>query len=624
MVPGCRASSTVARRVEDRHPAVHMDEEDHDGAAGGVQRSEVNDGGPTDVRMHRQSIGQALMRVGLALTVVAAACERSDRDVQDPTIPPARTSPRATISGQEVEVNACQRVEAADGRLALGGEPPAIPPGARDPTEEDQERNEERPRPLPVDPNGEFLDVSLLSPSVDRPRGAQDPELAEDAVRFGNTITIPWAAYGQLAEPEIAVHGSRMLITWNLGAAFSHDDGSTFQWLNPYLDEVDGGFWGDQRAHYSATHDLWLWVRMYKRSNEDTNTIRLSWFKGDAGLDQRSYGYADWTAEMVGFPGPWWLDQPKLATSNEHVYIAANPYEGGSREGRNSVVVRVRLDQLTEVDTGEPIDATCLTARDPMTGGSLWGAFPTTGAGTTMYLASQMTNAKLAVWRWNDDEAAPTFSVVEDIRENRRSVTYPPDDRPYTCKRHGADVPDSSDWCRSRNDTRITSAWIHDSRIGFAWNVRQYDAVPFPFVWVIELDASRLDDCQTGACVLGYPVIRNPGHAIQYAAISANADGGLGGVVLVGGGDVNYLTCKGVIRDRFATDESGWDRAAPDIGKSEGDLPNPYSGDYLGIWPHGGNANTWAASCMRYDRTSAENERNHVLVARFGRRADTP
>jgi hypothetical protein len=563
-------------------------------------------------------------RLGAVLAVVVAtqACTFESSPGPDDSTP--RTA-LPTVDAQRAAVSDCRQVVTGQAQFPAGAVPPSTPPAAR-PPDPDQVPNSRVPDPLPVAEDGELLDTTTLPTSLTRPPGAQDRP--EDPILFGPPITVHSTTWHQ-SEPEVAVNGPSMLTTWNLGAKVSTDAGRSFEYLNPNFDEPGAAFWGDQRAHYNARHDLWLWILMYHLDASGQNTIRLAWARGDADLAELRFQYVDLTGERVGFPGRYGLDQPLIATSDEFLYLSLNVFPSDGQSIKVAVVVRVALSDLVARDDGAPLDASCLVAS-PAPGVELKSAYPTRGAGDTMYLAAHQTTSRLAVWRWRDHEASPTVHHVEDIRQREDGTAYAvsfPQDKPYTCKRAGTGVADSSDWCRRErstgvwvNDGRITTAWIHDGRLGFAWNASQSVYARYPFVWSVILDESKLDDCTRGQCIVAYPVIRDDGHAIQYAAIAPNATGGLGAVVLVGGGDVPFLSCRAAILDGYSEPQAGWDIVPDDIATSRGDLPQASSGDYLGIWADGGNAQTWTGACMSY----AGGGRFDIRVARFGRRVDTP
>ncbi|HUG30532.1 MAG TPA: hypothetical protein VMQ65_08490 [Candidatus Limnocylindria bacterium] len=509
--------------------------------------------------------------------------------------------------------------------------------GAKDPGQE--ELNQEGPPPVPVD---DAVDLAAIEESVFAPpRGAEGEERPEDALAY-QLAPIPPHPISPQVEPEVAVAGDRVLMTWNFNAAVSDNGGASFRFLSPFTtfpDQADR-FWGDQRAEYSAAHDLWLWVLMYKQDAAGSNFIRLGVAPGDSVFDGSRGTYYDWSPEATGFPGRVWFDQPKVATTSEHAYLSINAFGSDGTGFHGAIVIRMSLAALA---AGADPQAQCFfPGTDATIGYPYFGPYLTRGAADTMYFAAHRNTSSLAVWRWRDSEDSVTVHTVQDRYRWPANGDYDdPARSDYTCRRairlaDGSQgmSPDTSDWClrlsdgRAKNDGRITSGWVAVSsrEIGFAWNIASFDNpdtdtvdLPYPAVWVVTLNESQIDSCLQGECITGRPWLMDPGYAIQYAAIAPNARGDLGAVVLTGGGSTRhggYLTCMAAIRD----ESSGGAWHFIDLAASDTDVPRPSSGDYLGVWPNGPASNTWSASCMTYEQGIGD----RIHYARFGRRADIP
>jgi hypothetical protein len=365
---------------------------------------------------------------------------------------------------------------------------------------------------------------------------------------------------------------------------------------------------------------------MYKQDAAGKNHIRLGVAPGDSAFDAGKGAYYDWSADNTGFPGNAWFDQPRLSTTNDHAFLAVNAFGSDGTGFHGSMVIRMSLDALAS--GGDP-EAECFIAGiNPLRNSNYFSPYPTRGATDTMYLAAHEDSNTLAVWRWRDDSDTVSFHRVKTAYAWPMGLAF-------SCLRvmKAADGSErqsgpSTDWCKrlsdgvAKNDSRITSGWIANGQLVFAWNVPGYDDpatpetdVPYPVAWVVLLDETRIDACQQAECVIGTPWLMDPGYAIQYAAIAPNERGGLGAVMLTGGGSSRHegrLTCMAAIRD----EQSGGSWQFIDIAESSMDVTDPSSGDYLGIWPVG---NSWAAGCMTY-----EGGEGRVHFARFGRRIDAP
>jgi hypothetical protein len=554
---------------------------------------------------------------------------------QPQTFPPARPTisaraPAATAAAVEVETSPCSAVATNSVQFAASAQPPDVAPGAG---EEVEDVDQGEPEPIPVDPEGRPFEVGELP--LAPPPGAQDEPQQDDVAVFGSpkTILLPFPQTYMTAEPNVAVKGNRVFMTWNRMAATSSDLGVGHQYLFPIGtnqssgDITAGGFCCDQLAHYVERYDLWLWILQYEPAN-NRNWIRLAVAHGQEGFDKHIYDEIDFTPQDAGLPTGLTYDQAKIGTSSENLFVSINVVNTDNKV-KSSVVIRVPLAQLAN---SEPIRPTCLHPKDPQ-GTTKDSLMPVRLAGDTMYLATHINSTTLAVWRWPDSQSRPTYQLVRQPAANGGYVSYPGHWVPegdswraidYSCPRTNAAA--STDWCSrpgrgggSANDERITTGWLANGRIGFAWNARQdpEHGFPYPWVWSIVIDESRLANCAAGGCIVEYPYLALDNTAVQYPAIAPNAAGDLGGVVLLGGGELD-LTCSVIVHDSLTDPASRWDRwNAVESNRAPGET----SGDYLGIWPNGGNDRSWTAGCMTMTTGAAPVA---VHFVRFGRKFNEP
>ena len=403
---------------------------------------------------------------------------------------------------------------------------------------------------------------------------------------FGNSLVNEGAALW-IAEPDVASKGDRALVTWNHGAAFTSNGGESFTLVShDELRRGPGGYCCDQLALYEPARDLWIWFVQGEIGPSLHNQIRISVAKGDEDFDSRSF--KDWTFSAESFrelldeadPKPdlssTFLDYPNIDVTAEHLFLTINVYSKGVYA--NTIVLRIALDDLaakTDVPTWRYVADPHGTAR------------LVDGASDTMYFAQHIDSATLRIWRWGDAEVNPTTRDVAHSSYTRNQLGY-------TCKRTGANT---GDWCKRlrdegpTNDDRPTSAWLTDGVLGFAWNANNDPDrnFPYPFVMVVRVDAETF-------AVKDEPHIWSPNHAYQYAAISPNARGDLGGVAIAGGG-AHYWTCTALVND----DASGgaWEARVLDV--SDADAAADETGDYLGATPYEPGSNTWKATCMTLD-----------------------
>jgi hypothetical protein len=371
------------------------------------------------------------------------------------------------------------------------------------------------------------------------------------------------------------------------GAAFSKDGGRTFTYVDPETEkwgEANGGFCCDQRVLYSPSHDLWIWILQYW-SNEDGNVLRVAVAHGDKGFDERDFSFYDLAPRSFAPQGVNWrrafFDYPNVGLTNEHLFFSANVYPSEEDSLAASVVIRI---PLTDLGAGKPPLQYLRFFRYPPNpsipddGENLTAVFAQ-GADSTMYFAQQVTDSKLREWTWPDsDPNARSVEVTHSRYLHGRQ----------SCLRAGA-LP-SSDWCQ-RSDERLSTGWVADGVIGFAWDAQQDPAhgLPYPFVMVVRVDANS-------KALVDEPMIWSKDHAYQYPALAPNAQGDIGGVALAGGGE-RFETCVALVLRRDGAGSKGPWRAAV-VDASDSDPGARKSGDYLGAVRAASDANGWVGSCM--------------------------
>lgn len=535
----------------------------------------------------------------------------------------ASTGPESSIGEVAVATTECGSGVGGEAQIDPRPEPPPEEevPGAAGPTTPPMNEHE---RPVPPDVPGAVVpDLSGIADVLDSGSGAQGAAQPDEVTFYQPVSTLSAGrSTSTTAEPEVATDGRNALLTWNWLAAVSRDGGRSFEYVNPATNfpSVNGGFCCDQRAFFVERQGIWLWELQYSSDDAGNNTVRLAWADAD-GFAANRWRFVDWTAQDLGFPDGVMLDQTKMAMSDDAVFLSINAFVDATGRFTGAVVIRVPLSSLT---SGGAVAASCFRPTQSDTGRDLFGLIPARGATDTMYLLGHVNVATLAVYRWRDGQAGPDVRYVTDYTDDGEVIKYPQAER-YSCLR--AQAAPETDWClrpstdgRPGNDARPTTAWLANGRLGVAWNASQEGTTtPFPFVWVVVLDPSRLDSCTTGDCVVGYPHILSRTFAIQYAAIAENQDGVLGAVALMGGGD-RTLRCT-VLTRLDAMRAGGWQFI--EAGASNADLPRPKSGDYLGITPDAPGSRSWLGTCMSYQASGADGEMQ-VHVARFGLQRDAP
>jgi hypothetical protein len=469
----------------------------------------------------------------------------------------------------------------------VGGEPPG-------------EYDEGKPPPVPVDPAAIVLETPI---DPDPEAVAGGVQLAPDEIGFSIANDQTILSRAPRPEPNVASDGTKVLLTWNWYAAASTDGGQTFRGLDPTDFPYAVGFCCDQLAHYIPERDLWIWILQSSKSVAG-NAIRVAVARGNQDFeDEIEFSYWDWTPGHGGFFGQGaWLDRPKIAESNEHLFIAVNAYTQGEAN-LGALVIRMPLDQIAG---GGDVQARCYGTRAyPV---------PVTVAADTMYLAAHgRTTSEIVLWRWPDAAAAPAVDFIEDRDANGTLVGYVGGG--YACPRDGNAA---TDWCAGSSDSRPLTGWVANGRIGFAWNAAQAGAKPYPYVYSVFIDEQSLR-------VVDHWTLSNQTRAVQFPMFAPNARGDLGGVVLVGGGNGSqdrtqrqgYISCAAVVRDAASGETTSRyipaDESTRDPALYYENQKLPETGDYLGVWPNGGSDNTWSAGCMTYTEAGTR-----VHFVRFG------
>jgi hypothetical protein len=332
--------------------------------------------------------------------------------------------------------------------------------------------------------------------------------------------------------------GYTILYTGNSYAAVSNDGGSIFNFMDPYtlFPEENGGFCCDQRAAYSAGYDLFIWVLTYY-PDSNTNTVRIA-VATPTGAQNGSWCYYGFQPSDIGYPNGDFFDYPYLATSNNDLYFSTNVYTVGGSFKQTSIL-RIPLQPLT----------TCSGFsynyfNDPN------GLFNYTlghGATDTMYWASIYNNSKVRVFSWPESSGSITHS-------DQNVTSWKPGSS-------SCDDPAGTNWCQ-RSQWKMGAAWIRqsigDDALGFMWNGAACTdsscgySRPQTYIRVLRFDENLN--------LINEPDIWNPNYAFQFAGVSTNGRGAVGGVFFWGGGG-NYPNLNAFIWDGQSCDpySCGWE-----------------------------------------------------------------
>ncbi len=342
------------------------------------------------------------------------------------------------------------------------------------------------------------------------------------------------------------------------------------------------------------SHDITVWLLQYSYSETTmSGGMRIAVANGRADLAAGAFG--DWhsfytSPQLLGRPAGEWLDFPDLATSDGHLYLAANVFDA-NRSFTDSVVWRMPLAQVA---------AGGLATVESVSRGTIGGnsyRFAQNAAGT-MYFAAHMSGSSLRAYRWPDSGnvswstiAVPSWTAVGMV----------------------ALAPNGVNW-GSRYDGRITGGYYKGGsspEYGFLWSSAPISGRPRCFVRAVRISA-------TSHALRATEDIWSSSIDALYPAAAANARGDIG-VCFAIGSNVDHPTtaylcvdsCRPLFSGQTFLNFTG--NASPSVSGSWG--------DYFSMQRHAYLPNTFVATGMtlRGGGLSVNSEPHFV---HFGREAD--
>ena len=465
---------------------------------------------------------------------------------------------------------------------------------------------------------GRIIKPGLVKPAggVTESRATQSaarPASSTDFTFFRNQ-DVPTGDNGSIkGEPSVGNDRSAILFTGNKYAAVSVDDGISFSWIDPKSfddangdgddedagEQTDGGYCCDQLVNASDENgkELVSWLLQYF-AGSSKNTIRLVTYLGKDDLATNDYCRYDFTPSDFDLASKRWLDYSSMQNSNDWLYITTNIFDFGSDGtpgnkddvNHGSVVYRVKLSDLT--DGNCTLDDGFQFQVDE----DRFAAALTQNAGSTMYLGSHPTAGSVNVESISDSSTS--------ISSKTTSVTsFPTGDG-------GCETPDGNNPCENL-DTRIVSAWVAGSTVGFAWSAPQGGGYDFPQARfaIFKTSNLKLDDEH---------ILWNSSFAWAWPAIGVNSRGDLGGLVYrIGGGQ--YPGARAFIVD----DVESWSSFAVHsvISSSYGPADDEW-GDYGTVARFDGCSETWQAGAFALTGGHEHYGDTSVRYAWFGRERD--
>jgi hypothetical protein len=378
---------------------------------------------------------------------------------------------------------------------------------------------------------------------------------ADDVVLLTNTA-LSQVAQKQTAsnvdEPSAALNGNVVFFTGNWYAAMSPDGGKSFQYLDPAnafaaSDPPNSHFCCDQVVNYIPSIDTFVWLLQYGPETGD-NLQRLA-FGSSADVTQGRWRLYDITTASLGVPGAF-LDFPDLAVGANYLYVTTNIFQGTGQAGAGVVRIPLAAIAAGQVTAQRFVSMNLQSFRVAQ------------NCGTTAFFAAHQDTSTLALFRWDENQPAPTSTSVGVARWIGGNG-------------YQSRCPDGNRWL-DRPDPRITGATQAGQELWFAWGVdRGSNQRPNPFVQIAHINA------QDSTLIENINVF-DPDSATCYAALSSNAAAEVGISYMVGGGPRFPSHVVGILTG-----------ARKDVVVSEGNrgpLPDPQTGkgewgDFLSVRP---------------------------------------
>lgn len=409
-----------------------------------------------------------------------------------------------------------------------------------------------------------------LGPGTVAPGGAS---AAGDFTFYRNQRLPAGGQRSPVDEPSTAQSGKNIFATGNWYAAYSHNSGTNWTYLDPFT-IFGSGFCCDQLTSYDVSHNRQFWLSQYNDhlvlANSSANNLS-------------GWCFYNWSPASFGLPSGASFDYNKLALTTNYVYLATNVY--GASGG--SLVARFPIDAMT----------TC-------SGFNYQWYYRTTefsptfvqNAGDSMYWGSNWTNLTLG----------STFRILKWDDTSGSATVYDRNIASYVFMFNGNGRCGSADgvvlnWCQ-RTDSRLTgpgylavpSKGTGDAVLGFAFNAQQDSGHPFPYIRRVYFRTSDL-------AYLGSSEFWASWAAHLHPALAPDYRGHVGMAFSWGGGTgtSHYYPGSGVMIDDDISPSQPWAYSFYQNGAGNPCLNTDGLrrwGDYLDIHPFYPSGYGWVAS----------------------------
>jgi hypothetical protein len=369
-------------------------------------------------------------------------------------------------------------------------------------------------------------------------------------------------------EPTVASFLDTVMVTGNMYASHSTDNGATFTFVNPFtaFPPTAGGFCCDQIVIHERSRNLWLWVLQYRTNLSGSNIFRLA--VSTSGGAPGSFSRYDFAPGQVD---PAWatgvmFDRPDMATTNNHLYITFNVFTTtfDPNQFLAMVVFKIPLEQLAAL---QPLTWVFHRVNAP-DGRAVALA---RGAGNEMFYAgNQLSGGDVRIFRWPD---LPLNAGISQFDVS--PATWVGGVRPS----YSAPGP-GGEWL-SKHDARVTTGWVSGNQVGFMWTANRDAVRPQPYIKAIVVNT-------TTQALVAQPDIHNPSVAFAYPATCPNVNGTVAVSLFQGGGATDPMHIVGFM------DAAGWILQGT-IASTNAPIGGIW-GDYLSCETHDPDGVDWVAS----------------------------
>ncbi len=442
--------------------------------------------------------------------------------------------------------------------------------------------------------------------AVPAPAGAS-MTAPQQAARVNSTVfrdtTLPSGGqFSPVNEPSTDVNGKYVFATGNWYATYSKNNGSTWSYLDPFT-MFGSGYCCDQVTVLDTSHNREFWLLQFGDHLVLANS---------GGKNLASWCFYNWFPSQFGATG---FDYNHMAVSSNWVYVSTNTPQG-------ALVFRVPIQ--------DQVNCASTSAGYILRGSEFSDAF-VQGVGDIMYWGSD----------WTDLGLGSSFRVLKWADNSNTYYWYDRgiDGFTFMFVNNGQNCagPNVLNWCQ-RTDSRMSGGGYlaipsvaqsnsggspeNDAVLGFAFNAKQDEGHPYPFIRRIYFRTSDV-------AYLGYSEIWCGNCAILYPDMAPDARGHVGIVWAFGGGTSNIKPGAGYTVDSDVSPTQPWDYNFYLFGSGNPCLnPDGFRrwGDYLTVRPWNPAHNLWIGTgfALNADAGACNNTANlniHNIV--FGDTRDT-